>query len=65
MINRKYKSLITLCLACLWISFFNPKLMFQYYPTEYCIGAETKYYLFVKHTYLLPKRTYKHHVSTT
>lgn len=55
MINRKYHSLFTLCLAGMWLSIVAPRLMQQYYPTEFCYGQKTKYYCFTRHTWLLVK----------
>jgi len=50
--DKKYKSVLTLCLAGIYFSLFKPKLMQTYYPTCFCANGRVEYYCFSKHTFL-------------
>jgi len=50
--KKRYRSLFSLCFAGVLLSIFCPKLMKQYYPTEFCRDNKVVYYLFAKHTWL-------------
>lgn len=53
MINHKYRSIFTICLAGLILSIFCPRVMRDYFPTAWSQNSKVNYYCFCKHYWIL------------